>query len=195
MKPAPRHPYEEVVAQLVRRHQAALTGFLEQRIEPALRSLVSAEDVLSLLWARALKRLEAGRPVEEVEQYLWHTAQECYLDLRKHHLAAKRNVRAEVAWPDDSAEQLALRLLASVTTPSAALRREEGAAALRRLLSRLPSQYRDLLLLHYLEGVPLKEAAARLMISVDNAYQLHCRALKRLRALWEREHPDSPSLP
>ena len=56
-------------------------------------------------------------------------------------------------------------------------------AALTRAVAQLPLREANIVRWHYIDGVPLKEIAARFRVSDPRVSQLHGRAIARLRAL------------
>ncbi len=81
--------------------------------------------------------------------------------------------------------QLADRLLASGTTPSQRLLRDEQGRRLREVLGRLRPNDREVLVMCYLEELTFSEIGAALGISENAAKVRHFRALERTRILLE----------
>jgi RNA polymerase sigma-70 factor (ECF subfamily) len=79
--------------------------------------------------------------------------------------------------------QLAQRLIASATSPSRRLLRDELRDRVRVALGCLKPRDREILVLRYLEGLSNAEAAAVLGIGENTAGMRHLRALERLRTL------------
>jgi RNA polymerase sigma factor for flagellar operon FliA len=57
-----------------------------------------------------------------------------------------------------------------------------------RALSSLPKTQSTVIVLHYLQGVPLREVAKMLAVTPSRVSQLHHQALARLKAAWQRSH-------
>ena len=85
--------------------------------------------------------------------------------------------------PDESAVELAARLLGRGSSPSAHLRREELYEKVRAAMAKLAEPDREVLVLRHLEGLSTPEIAAVLGVSPGAVYTRHLRALQRLRAL------------
>jgi len=79
---------------------------------------------------------------------------------------------------------------AGATTESRVLRREERFERCQKALDKLPSGYREALVLARLEGLSAKEIAKRMDRTPDAVYQLIARGLKLLR----EEFGDTESL-
>jgi RNA polymerase sigma factor for flagellar operon FliA len=69
--------------------------------------------------------------------------------------------------------------------PDAHMRTEEERRTLVRCINRLPKTQATILVLHYLQNVPLREVARLLAVTPSRVSQLHHRALDRLRVIWE----------
>src|SRR5581483_9265612 len=82
-----------------------------------------------------------------------------------------------------SALELANRLLARGSSPSARMQRSELRARLEAALARLGEADREILVLRHLEQLSAAEIAAVLGIREGSVYTRHLRALERLRRL------------
>jgi RNA polymerase sigma-70 factor (ECF subfamily) len=89
--------------------------------------------------------------------------------------------------PDESALHLAERLVASGTSPSRRLLRDELRQRVRAALERLAPHDREVLVMCYLEGLPFAAIAAILGITENAAKVRHFRALERIRKLMEHD--------
>lgn len=87
--------------------------------------------------------------------------------------------------PDHSAHDLARRLLASGTSPSRRLVRDEQRDRVRDVLERLDPRDREVLVLRYLEGLTMEDIAAVLGVRPGAVKMRHLRALERLRSLFD----------
>jgi RNA polymerase sigma-70 factor (ECF subfamily) len=105
-------------------------------------------------------------------------------------LAAKRDVRREVSIErvGPLGEEGAPRPRRSLAgkTPSAIAQRREEAVVLAERLARLPPDYREILTLRNIEGLPFEEAAARMKRPIGATRMLWLRAIKKLRAVYHR---------
>ena len=89
--------------------------------------------------------------------------------------------------PNESAQQLANRLLARSTNPVGRLIREELRDRIRAALAKLAEPDREVLVMRNLEHLSSAEIAAVLGISEGAAKVRHLRALRRLKALLEEK--------
>ncbi len=82
---------------------------------------------------------------------------------------------------DRSSRMLDGALADSISTPSAQAAKRERGVALADALARLPTDYREAVVLRNLEGLSFPDAAQRMGRSVDSVQKLWVRALARLR--------------
>ena len=113
--------------------------------------------------------------------------------VEQHMLAARRDVRREVsierlgAALEQSTMQLAALLPAESKSPSMAVQQREEAVVLADRLAQLPDDYREVLVLRNLQGLPFEEVAQRMDRSVGATRMLWLRAIEKLRAVYGRE--------
>jgi RNA polymerase sigma-70 factor (ECF subfamily) len=96
----------------------------------------------------------------------------------------RRDVRLErelTADLEHSSRALDGGLVARHSTPSQQAARREQAVLLANALGRLPEHYREVIVLHHLEGLSLSAAARRMGRSEDSVEKLWARALVQLR--------------
>lgn len=167
----------EACERLIRSHWADLESHVRLRLGVHLRAQVEVEDVLQETCARALQSLASFQRTGEgsFRRWLHGVAEHVILEL------AKRERRRKVV-------SLETDLAASQPTPSKALRREERFERFQRALSSLSEEYRQVVALSRLEGLRVKEIAARLGRSPKSVAHLLSRALKKLKeAMGETE--------
>jgi RNA polymerase sigma factor for flagellar operon FliA len=68
--------------------------------------------------------------------------------------------------------------------PDARVRKIEDHRTLAQCVSRLPKTQATVIVLHYLQNVPLREVARLLAVTPSRVSQLHRRGLDRLRLVW-----------
>jgi RNA polymerase sigma factor FliA len=68
--------------------------------------------------------------------------------------------------------------------PDMRMRQAEDRSALARCIQRLPKSQATVVVLHYLQRVPLRDVARLLEVTPSRVSQLHRRALERLRQTW-----------
>ncbi len=105
----------------------------------------------------------------------------------RHITVQKRSVGREEPWelalPEESAVQLAERLIAAGTSPSRRLIRDELRQRVRAALEATSPRDREILVMRHLEEMSAAEIAASLGITEGAAKARHTRALERLRDL------------
>jgi RNA polymerase sigma-70 factor (ECF subfamily) len=175
--------------QLLRRHRQRLRQMIAVRMDRRLAARVDPSDVLQEALMDAAQKLADYVQHRPLPFYPWlrQLAWQRLVKLHQHHLRAqKRSVHREavpdLALPDESALDLAHRLLASGTSPSQQLLQEELRDRVQTTLAQLPERDREVLVLRYLEQLGTGEIAAILGITEAAVKSRHVRALERLRA-------------
>lgn len=106
-------------------------------------------------------------------------------NLLRHYLGTQgRDVRLErelVAELDQSSLVLERGLVAPHSSPSQQAAQREQSVLLAEALTKLPEDYRDVIILRHLEGLTFPEVAARMGRTLDSVEKLWLRALARLR--------------
>jgi len=108
-----------------------------------------------------------------IDVYRWH--------VRTGKRTIRREERALPPLPDESVAELAQRLCAHGSSPSARLQRREAGERVRAALARLSERDREVLELRHLEQLSIREIAGVLGISEGAVKVRHVRALERLR--------------
>jgi RNA polymerase sigma-70 factor (ECF subfamily) len=185
---------------LLLRHQARLRSLVALRMDRRLAARLDPSDVVQESLAEADRRLEDYLRRRPMPFYPWlrQLALERLVDEHRRHVRSqKRSVHREEArlsfLPDESAQELADRLVDRGSNPSARLRRESERDRVRAALTLLGENDRELLALRHLEQLSVREIAAVLGISEGAVKVRHVRALKRLRDLLAGDFPEEGS--
>jgi RNA polymerase sigma-70 factor (ECF subfamily) len=182
--------------QLLQRHRDRLKRMVAIHLDRRLASRVDSSDLVQEALAEASLKLDSYLRNRPLAFYPWlrQIAEQRLIDARRRHFAGRRSVSREdpAGLPDESALELADRLLAG-EAPSAGLRRSEQRAQVRRALDKLPERDRDVLVLRYLEQLTTAETAAVLGSSAGTVRVRTLRALQRLREILE--HLTKPHQP
>jgi RNA polymerase sigma-70 factor (ECF subfamily) len=114
------------------------------------------------------------------------------VDLHRRHIISKRRaldreVQMDVPLDEQSAYHLADVLLAREPAPGARLLREELLYRVRKAVDRLPSEFREVLILRQIEQLSVEEIAAVLSIPQGTVKSRHFRALSQLRELLDED--------
>ena len=179
--------------QLLQRHRARLRQMIALRLDRRLRARVDPSDVLQEALTDAAHKLADYVRHRPLPFYPWlrQLAWERILQLHRRHVrAAKRSVLREQAalpLPEESAGQLAERLFARSSSPSARLHRAERRQRVEAALARLSARDREVLVLRYLEHLSTREIAVVLGLAEAGVKTRQLRALQRLRDLLEDE--------
>jgi RNA polymerase sigma-70 factor (ECF subfamily) len=175
---------------LLMRHGRRLRQMVAVYLDRRLAARVDPSDVVQEALADAARGLQEylrGRPLPFypwLRQFAWQRLAQ----LHRHHINAKRrSVEREapghVPLPDRSARHLADRLIASGTSPSEAIIRDELRRRVQAALDQLPARDRELLIMRHLEEMSAAEIGAVLGISEGAVRVRHLRALTKLRAM------------
>jgi RNA polymerase sigma-70 factor (ECF subfamily) len=101
-----------------------------------------------------------------------------YVVIKHNALAARRRQRRRPPMRSSGGEESAAGAVAAADAP----REQEGAAALARLVDRLPDAHREVLLMRAVDGMSMQEIAAALSIPVGTVKSRLHHALATLRA-------------
>ena len=178
------------VERLLARHRPRLRRMVAIRMDPRLAAQLDPSDVIQEALVQASPKLTNYLNDRPMPFYPWlrQLTWERLAHLHRRHVAAsKRSVTREqdcdLYLPDQSAMELAGRLVASGTSPSARLVREEARSRVQAGLAQLATRDRELLVMRYLEQLSVGEIAAILGISEGAVRTRQFRAVERLHAL------------
>jgi RNA polymerase sigma factor (sigma-70 family) len=153
---------------LVNRHTAMVFGVCRR----ALPNVQDAEDACQATFLVLARRAKDGRWQDSVANWLYATARKVARSAR---VAAERRVRREAG-----------AAVAEAVEPVDRMTGRELLSALDGALDRLPSGYREPIVLCYLEGLTRDEAARRLGIPLATLHTRIDRARKRLHKVLTR---------
>lgn len=153
----------ELVARALQGHQEAFREIVV-RFERPVYSLVArmvqdpglAEDLAQEVFIKAFRRLDTYDPQRKLSSWLFKIAHNTTIDhLRRH---APETVPLEAERDDEHRGGLAAVLSdTSTENPSAAAERKDMARALERAIARLRPEYRESVVLFYIEGASYQE--------------------------------------
>lgn len=174
---------------LLERHRGRLRQMIALRLDRRLRARVDPSDVVQEALADAARKLADYVRDRPLPFYPWlrRLAWERIVQLHRWHVrTGKRSVireEVDLPLPDESALQLADRLAARGSNPSARLRHDEMRDRVQTALARLSERDREVLVLRYLEHLSTREIAAVLGLAESGVKTRQLRALQRLRDL------------
>jgi RNA polymerase sigma-70 factor (ECF subfamily) len=181
----------EAREELLARYRERLRNMVNLRLDRRLAARVDASYIVQEALIDAAQGLDdyIQRQPRPLPFYPWlrQFAWDRLIDARRKHLAAaNRSVTREemrlMPLPDESAALLVRRLVASGTSPSVRVLRDEMRERVQAALDRLAPHDREVLVLRHLEQLTAAETAAILELSEEAVKSRHRRALERLRA-------------
>jgi RNA polymerase sigma-70 factor (ECF subfamily) len=174
-------------ATLLDRHRQRLRRMVQLRIDPRLAARIDPSDVVQEALGEAHRRLPQFAAERPIPFYPWlrRIAWERLLQMRRHHLQAKRRsvMREDVLPLSGKSEILLAERLAAASSPSEQLVRREMCQRVRRAIAELPDNDREVIVLKHLEELSFQEAAAVLEIGTAALYSRYYRAIQRLHRL------------
>jgi RNA polymerase sigma-70 factor (ECF subfamily) len=183
--------------QLLVRHRKRLRQMVALHLDRRLVARVDPSDVVQEALVKAADRLSEYLRSRPVPFYPWlrQLAWDRLLELhRKHHYASRRSVTREepgvLDLPEDSAIELASRLIAPGSSPSERFLREEVERRVQDALAQLSLRDRQILVLRHLEQLSTSETAAVVGLTEAGVKSRHVRALKRIRRILADERPE-----
>jgi RNA polymerase sigma-70 factor (ECF subfamily) len=172
------------------RYRQRLQRMVGLHMDRRLVARFDPSDIVQEALADAAQKLSDYLQRRPLPFYPWlrQLAWERLVQLHRRHVqAGKRSVAREEAGvldlPEDSAVELAARLVAAEASPSSHLLREELRERVRQGLSRLAPPDRQVLVLRHLEQLSTREVAEVLGVTEAAVKSRHIRALERLHRL------------
>jgi RNA polymerase sigma-70 factor, ECF subfamily len=176
--------------QLLVRHRDRLRKMIAVRLDRRLAARVDPSDVIQEALADADRKLSDYLRRRPLPFYPWlrRLTLERLVKIHQRHLKVrKRSAALEepggLDLSDESALELAQRLIDPRTGPSQRLIRAELYRRVQGALAQLSERDREVLIMRYLEQLSTREIAAVLEVSEGAVKVRHVRALKRLRDL------------
>lgn len=182
----------ECLGRLLQLYSNYLKLLATTQMDDKLRGRFSPSDVVQETFFEAHRDFQQFRGQSERELLGW--LRQILINnlarlVEKNVLAAKRDVRREVSLErigaslDRSAARLESVLADGGASPSSDAHRREHAVILADQLTELPPDYRRVLVLRHLEGLPFKEVARRMERSPGAVRMLWLRAVGELRRM------------
>lgn len=173
--------------QLLRRYQPWLRFLACREVDTRYRGKFDASDIVQQALLEAVRDMSQFRGQTEEEFRAWLRTILAHVlahEFRRYRGTQKRDVTQEVSLNHSlqhSSAWLSEALAGSVTSPSLQAARNEEELRLADVLTRLPDDYREVILLRNLEGLSHEEVARRMGRGVGAVRMLWVRALARLR--------------
>lgn len=180
----------DAVEVLLARYRERLQRMVAVRMDRRLRRRVDPSDIVQETLMTAVAKLPEfvrDRPLPFVA-WLRCLALERVAQIHRYHIrtskrAVGREAVGDMALPADSAVHLIDLVADRGSSPSRAAIREEQRQRMRSKLQQLPTYDLDVLVMRYLEHLPLAEIAETLGVGLSAIKMRHFRAVQRLRAL------------
>lgn len=175
------------LAELIELNRFKLMAALERKVGAGLRSKLELEDIFQEVATRAVKDVsEVDFAEHDPVGWLYHVMDRQIIDLHRFHFEAqKRNAAREVSadQPLGGGEQRGLAdwLVASMTSPSAAVSRDFRLQRVYQALERLSEDMRQAIQWRYLDNLSSQEIATRLGKTDVATRVLLSRALRKLK--------------
>ena len=178
------------MGELLQTYRNYLTILATIQLDRKLRRRLNPSDLVQETMLAAHQDFAKFRGTSEPELLAWlrQVLINCLHHAFETHLRAKkRDVRREVsideigAAMDRSAAGLAHLLVDRGGSPSACLRQRERAVAVADQLARLEPDYREVIVLRNLQGLPFEEIAQRMERSRGAVRMLWLRAIDRFK--------------
>jgi RNA polymerase sigma-70 factor, ECF subfamily len=177
----------QALGELLELYRGYLSLMARLQIGRLLQGKVDAADLVQDTFLEAHRNFGNFRGETEAELICWLRqilAATLANVVRRYHGTQRRNVRLERQLEDDldrSSRMIDQSLAAGQSTPSQRAAKREQVVLLADALGRLPEDYREVIILHHLEGLNFPLVAKRMGRTVDSVKNLWARALARLR--------------
>jgi RNA polymerase sigma-70 factor (ECF subfamily) len=178
------------LGQLLALYTNYLKLLVSAQLDTRLRARVSPSDIVQESFFEAHRDFPdfRGNSIGEFVVWLRRIVVNNILRVVEQHvLAEKRDVRREVSLEEigrrleKSTVRLESFLAEQAESPSGCAVRREDEILLADTLAQMPADYRDVIVLRHVEGLPFEEVALRMDRSAGAVRMLWLRALKKMR--------------
>lgn len=169
---------------LLQRSLPEIRAFVRLRSDWLIRRKESQSDLVQTVCRQVLEHLPDYRGNNEAsfKGWLFTMVRRKILDRQKYYNAEKRDFAKEMPLPADTAASL-MGCYATVCTPSRHAIAEEEVRRIVKSFEQLPEDYREVLSLACLAGLPHRDVAAEMKRSEPSVRKLLSRARARLAIL------------
>jgi len=172
---------------LLMRHHARLAATVQRRVPADLQGVLAAEDVCQEAYVVVFQQVGSLRDRRAGAFRAWLEAivERKLVDSVRALRARKRGGGRRAAAEDPGAAASSVAELLDLVavherTPSRSVARRELVAGVHAALKQLSEDHREVLRLHYLEGLSVEDTAQRMGRSAEAVVMLCSRALRRL---------------
>jgi len=189
-----RSGHAEALGQLLQTYRNYLTVLATTQLDHRLRRRMSPSDLVQETMLAAHRDFDkfCGRSERQFLPWLRQILINCLHHAIETNVKSKmRDIRCEVSLEHASAafarstSRLAEFVADPGPSPSAPMRQRERAIAFSNQLAKLRPQYRDVIVLRNLQGLPFEEIAQRMDRTVGAVRMLWLRAIEKLRQVYE----------
>ncbi|HEX7180953.1 MAG TPA: sigma-70 family RNA polymerase sigma factor [Thermoanaerobaculia bacterium] len=142
---------QEAFRELVVRFERPVYSLVVRMVQDA----GTAEDLAQEVFIKAFRRLDTYDPERKLSSWLFKIAHNTTIDFLRRH--APETVPLEAEKEDDRGSLSAVLSDESSENPAAAAERRDMGRALERAISRLRTEYREAVVLFYLEGASYQD--------------------------------------
>lgn len=177
----------QAIGQLLEHFRSYLKLIASHEIGSKLGAKLDASDVVQDTFLDAHRYFEnfQGESVTQFTAWLRSVMAGVMANYMRRYLGTKaRDIRLEkqlAADLDNSAAMLSELLVASISSPSQNIMRDEQTVQLAKAMSNLSADYQSVLTLRHIEGLTFPQIATRLNRTVDSVEKLWLRAVVQLR--------------
>jgi RNA polymerase sigma-70 factor (ECF subfamily) len=184
----------EPLGRLLQLYRNYLTILATTQLDRRLRRRMNPSDLVQETMLAAHRDFEQFRGHCEREFVAWlrqilinclHHAIEVHLRAKKRDIRCEVSIEQVGAALDRSAAEFSQRLADPGPSPSASMRRREGAVALADQLAKLKPDYRDVIVLRNLQGLSFDEIAERMDRKPGTVRMLWLRAIERFKQVYQ----------
>lgn len=176
------------LGELLQYHHRDLKAYVERHLPTELRQFIDPQDIIQDVHFEAFRRIGTFIPQQEdsFPRWLLTIARHRMLDALRSHQALKRGQGRQVynqrplSPQEDSTVALLTDMRVYDRTPSKSALSRELVALLKQSLTQLPGEYREALLLRYLDDLPVATVAQRMAKSEGAIHMLCHRGLHLL---------------
>jgi RNA polymerase sigma-70 factor, ECF subfamily len=189
----------EAVAEYAQLKRPQLVVYINNQLGYLLRSKIEPDDLVQEMMLRAVQQAAFfAQNDRDPFGILCHFAQECIVDAHRRLVTAqKRSAKRETplghggggsnSSQDGASGGLINLLVASITSPSRALSRNDREFRMWEALANLPEEQREALRMRYYENMPSKDIAEKLGKSDGAIRVMLTRALDKLQKILATE--------